>query len=161
MPFGLCNAPATFQRTMDKVLQEIKDKFVLVYLDDVIIFSKTFEEHIQHVKEVMKRVRDANLKLKAEKCYFTAKELQFLGHVVGKDGVKPDPEKVDKMINYPELKNIRELQGILGLFSYYRRFIKDFAQIADSLYKLLKKDTPYMWTQDQQKAFENLRNKLT
>jgi hypothetical protein len=161
MPFGLCNAPATFQRTMDKVLQGIKDKFVLVYLDDVIIFSKTLEEHIQHVEEVMKRIRNANLRLKAEKCYFAAKELQFLGHVVGKDGVKPDPEKVDKMINYPELKNIRELQGVLGLFSYYRRFIKDFAQIADLLYKLLKKDTPYMWTQDQQKAFENLRDKLT
>jgi hypothetical protein len=161
MPFGLCNAPATFQRTMDKVLQRIKDKFVLVYLDDVIIFSKTFEEHIQHVEEVMKRIRDANLRLKAEKCYFAAKVLQFLGHVVGKDGVKPNPEKVDKMINYSEPKNIRELREVLGLFSYYRRFIKDFAQIANPLYKLLKRDIPYMWTQDQQKAFENLRDKLT
>jgi hypothetical protein len=93
MPFGLYNAPATFQRTIDKVLQGIKDKFVLVYLDNVIIFSKTFEKHIQHVKEVMKRVRDANLKLKVEKCYFAAKELQFLRHVVGKDRVKSDPKK--------------------------------------------------------------------
>jgi hypothetical protein len=161
MPFGLCNAPVTFQRIMDKVLQGIKDKFVLVYLDDVIIFSKTFEEHIQHVEEVIKRIRDTNLRLKAEKCYFAAKELQFLEHVVEKDGVKPEPKKVDKMINYLEPKNIRELRGVLGLFSYYRQFIKDFAQIADPLYKLLKKDTPYMWTQDQQKAFENLRDRLT
>jgi hypothetical protein len=144
MPFGLCNTPATFQKTMDKVLQGIKDKFVLVYFNGVIIFSKTFEKHIQHVEEVMKRIRDANFRLKAEKCYFAVKELQFLGHVVGKDGVKPDPEKVDKMINYPEPKNIRELRGVLGLFSYYRRFIKYFAQIANPLYKLLKKDTPYM-----------------
>jgi 8-oxo-dGTP pyrophosphatase MutT (NUDIX family)/predicted aspartyl protease len=161
MPFGLCNAPATFQRTMDKVLAGIKEQFVLVYLDDVIIYSKTFKEHIQHLTEVLTRIRKANLRLKAEKCYFAATELQFLGHVVGKEGVKPDPEKVDKMVNYPEPKNIRELRGVLGLFSYYRRFIKDFAQLADPLYKLLKKDTVYEWTDLQQQAFENLREKLT
>ena len=161
MPFGLCNAPATFQRTMDKVLEGIKEKFVLVYLDDVIIYSKTFTEHIQHLIEVLDRIRRANLRLKAEKCYFAATELQFLGHVVGKEGVKPDPEKVDKMVNYPEPRNIRELRGVLGLFSYYRRFIKDFAQLADPLYKLLKKDVVYEWTELQQKAFENLREKLT
>ena len=161
MPFGLCNAPATFQRTMDKVLHGIKEKFVLVYLDDVIIYSKTCKEHLQHLTEVLNRIRHANLSLKAEKCNFIATELQFLGHVVGKDGVKPDPEKVEKMMNYPEPKNIRELRGVLGLFSYYRRFIKDFAQLADPLYQLLKKDTPYTWTESQQQAFENLREKLT
>jgi hypothetical protein len=120
MPFGLCNTPVTFQRTMDKVFQGIKNKFVLVYLDNVIIFLKTFEKYIQHVEEVMKRIRDTNFRLKVEKCYFAAKKLQFLGHVVGKDRVKPDPEKVDKMINYPKPKNIRELREVLDLFSYYR-----------------------------------------
>jgi hypothetical protein len=109
MPFGLCNAPVTFQRTMDKVLDGIKEKFVLVYLDDVIIYSKTFKEHMKHLTEVLNRIRQANLRLKAEKCHFVATELQFLGHVVGKEGVKPDPEKVDKMVNYPEPRNIREL----------------------------------------------------
>src|SRR5437764_550300 len=103
MPFGLCNAPATFQRTMDTVLCGIKEKFVLVYLDDVIIYSKTFSKHLQHIIEVLNRIREANLRLKAEKCHFAATELQFLGHVVGKEGVKPDPEKIDKMVNYPEL----------------------------------------------------------
>src|SRR3984957_16312710 len=161
MPFGLCNAPATFQRTMDQILQGIKEEFVLVYLDNVIIYSKTFKEHLQHLTKVLDRIRNANLSLKAEKCNFIATELQFLGHVVGKDGVKPDPEKVEKMMNYPEPRNIRELHGVLGLFSYYRRFIKDFTQLADSLYKLLKKDTPYEWTDSQQQAFENLREKLT
>ncbi|EXX64785.1 gag-pol fusion protein [Rhizophagus irregularis DAOM 197198w] len=161
MPFGLCNAPATFQRTMDKVLHKIKEKFVLVYLDDVIIYSKTFKDHIQHLKEVLNRIRKANLRLKAEKCHFAAAEHQFLGHVVGKEGVKPDPEKVNKMVNYPEPQNIRELRKVLGLFSYYRRFIKDFAKVADPMYKLLKKDAPYEWTNLQQKAFENLRDKLT
>jgi Reverse transcriptase (RNA-dependent DNA polymerase) len=88
MPFGLCNAPATFQRTMDKVLHEIKEKFVLVYLD-----SRTFKEHLQHLTEVLERIRNANLSLKSEKYNFIATELQFLGHVVGKDGVKPDLKK--------------------------------------------------------------------
>ena len=146
---------------MDKVLHGIKEKFVLVYLDDVIIYSKTFKDHLLHLEEVLNRIRKANLRLKAEKCHFAAAELQFLGHVVGKEGVKPDPEKVDKMVNYPEPQNIRELRGVLGLFSYYRRFIKDFAKVADPMYKLLKKDAPYEWTNLQQKAFEDLRNKLT
>jgi hypothetical protein len=161
MPFGLCNAPATFQRTMDKVLRGIKDDFVMVYLDDVIIYSKTFEEHLQHIDEVFGRIREANLRLKAEKCKFAAQELQFLGHVVGQDGVKPDPEKVDKIVNYPVPRNIRELRGVLGLFSYYRRFIKDFSQKASSLYELLKKENEYIWTKDQQEAFEELKQLIT
>src|SRR5439155_16468840 len=139
----LYNAPATFQRTMDKVLKGIKDLFVMVYLDDVIIYLKTFKEHLKHIEEVLDRIREANLRLKAEKCTFAADELQFLGHVVGKEGVKPDPEKVDKIVNYSVLRNIRELRGI---FSYYRRFIKDFSKKADSLYELLKKETAYSWT---------------
>src|SRR5215471_5792617 len=161
MPFGLCNAPATFQRTMDKVLGDIKDKFVMVYLDDVIIYSNTFEEHLKYVEEVLKRIRIAGLRLKAEKCKFAAQELQFLGHIVGKEGVNPDPEKVDKIVNYPVPKNIRELRGVLGLFSYYRRFIKDFAKKAEPLYSLLKKDIEYKWTSEQQKVFEELKEKIT
>ena len=161
MPFGLCNAPATFQRTMDKVLKDLKDKFVMVYLDDVIIYSKTFNEHLQHIEQVFERIQSANLRLKAEKCKFAANELQFLGHVVGSEGVKPDPEKVDKIVNYPVPKNIRELRGVLGLFSYYRRFIKDFSQRADPLYELLKKESNYEWTEKQQKAFEELKQKIT
>ncbi|CAB5189428.1 uncharacterized protein LOC112639130 [Rhizophagus irregularis DAOM 181602=DAOM 197198] len=88
-------------------------------------------------------------------------QIQFLDYVVGKQGVKPDPEKVDKMINYPEPQNIKELHGVLGLFSYYQYFIKDFAKVADPMYKLLKKDVLYEWTNLQQEAFENLRDKLT
>ena len=161
MPFGLCNASATFQRTMDKVLKGIKDQFVMVYLDDVIIYSKTFNEHLGHIEEVFNRIKKANLRLKAEKCKFGAKELQFLGHVVGSDGVKPDPEKVNKIVNYPVPKNIRELRGVLGLFSYYRRFIKDFSKRADSLYELLKKEVEYKWTEKQQKAFNELKELIT
>ena len=161
MPFGLCNAPATFQRTMDYVLGDIKGKFVMVYLDDVIIYSKTFEDHMIHLKEVLKRIEDAQLRLKAEKCYFAASELQFLGHVVGKNGIEPDPEKVEKIVNYSSPTNLRDLRGALGLFSYYRRFIKNFSQIADPLYELLKKDVPYQWTERQQQAFDTLKERLS
>src|SRR6266487_3209359 len=117
MPFGLCNAPATFQRIMNKVLGDSIHKYVMVYLDDVIIYSKSFEEHLRHIEDVLNRIRRVNLRLKAEKCHFGASELQFLGHVVGKDGVKPDPEKVEKIENYTIPRNIRELRGALGLFS--------------------------------------------
>src|SRR5690349_21327748 len=103
----------------------------MIYLDDVIIYFKTFEEHLKYIKEVFDQIRNANLRLKAEKCYFAAEELQFLGHVVGKDGVKPDPEKVDKVANYLIPTNLRDLRGALGLFSYYQRFIKDFSQLAE------------------------------
>ena len=161
MPFGLCNAPATFQRTMDYVLGDIKGKFVMVYLDDVIIYSKTFEDHMIHLKEVLKRIEDAQLRLKAEKYYFAASKLQFLGHVVGKNGIEPDPEKVDKIVNYSSPINLRDLRGALGLFSYYRRFIKNFSQIADPLYELLKKDVPYQWTERQQQAFDILKERLS
>ena len=119
MPFGLCNAPATFQHIMNKVLGEAIGKYVMVYLDDVIIYSRTFEEHLRHIENALNKIRGANLRLKAEKCHFGATELPFLGHVVGKDGVKPDPEKIDKVANYPEPRNLRDLRGVLGLFSYY------------------------------------------
>src|ERR1044071_3973262 len=99
MPFGLCNAPATFQRIINKILGTSIEKYVMVYLDDVIIYSHTFEEHLKHLEEVLNRIHEANLRLKAEKCYFGANELQFLGHVVGEDGIKPDPEKVEKIRN--------------------------------------------------------------
>src|SRR3984957_7233593 len=161
MPFGLCNIPATFQRTMNQILRDIIDKFIWVYLDDVLLYSKQFNEHLAHIEEVFNRIRKAELRLKAEKYHFVDTELQFLGHVVGKEGVKPDPEKIQKMVDYPEPQNIKELRGVLGLFSYYRRFIQDFAQIADPLYYLLKKDIEYSWTKNQQKAFEELRDRLT
>ena len=99
--------------------------------------------------------------MKAEKCHFCAKEQQFLGHVVGEDGIKPDPAKIEKVLNYPVPTNIRDLREVLGLFSYYRHFIKDFSKIADPLYQLLKKDVPYEWTSEQQQAFEILKAKLT
>lgn len=161
MPFGLTNAPATFQRLMDRIFYDIKDKYVLVYLDDINIFSNTFEEHIQHLTEVLERFRQADLKLNLEKCHFCKKELAFLGHIVSEKGIQPDPGKVEKVQNFPIPTNLTELRGFIGLASYYRRFIKDFASIVEPMHRLMRKNIPYIWNEDCQKAFEILKEKLT
>jgi hypothetical protein len=161
MPFGLTNAPATFQRLMDRVFYDIKDKYVLVYLDDINIYSSTFEEHMQHLKEVLERFRRANLKLNLDKCHFCKREISFLGHLVNEEGIKPDPTKVDKVKNFPIPTNTTELRGFIGLASYYRRFVQDFATIVEPMNRLLRKDIPFIWNEACGKAFEFLKEKLT
>ncbi|GES85289.1 KRAB-A domain-containing protein [Rhizophagus clarus] len=160
MPFGLCNAPGTFQRCMDNILKDMLWKNTMVYLDDVNIYSKTFEEHLQHLEEVLKRVEKAGLKINPEKCHFCTQSLQFLGHIVTNKGILPDPSKVDAIKNYSVPKNLTQLRAFLGLASYYRRFIKDFSKISTPLYMLLKKDIPYEWNQDRHQVFQFLKEKL-
>jgi hypothetical protein len=115
----------------------------VVYLDDITIYSKTFEEHCQHLQTVFKALEKANLKLNTEKCFFFLNELKFLGHIVRKDGIKPDEEKIAKVKNFPTPTNVRQIRGFLGLASYYRKFIKEFSKIAKPLNLLLQKDQPY------------------
>ena len=160
MPFGLCNAPATFQRLMDDVLEGILWKFVVVYLDDLNVYSTTFEQHLEHLRIVFERLKKAGLKLNPEKCFFAKKELTFLGYLISSEGIHTDPAKIDKVKNFPIPKNLTQLRGFLGLASYYRRFIKDFSKIANPLNKLLRKDNPYLWTSAQQNAFELLKQHL-
>ena len=107
MPFGLCNAPATFQRAMDNVLRNIKGKFVLVYLDDIIIFSKNYEKHLQHLQQVFDYLRKADLKINSKKCYFCTKKIQFLKHVINEKKVKLDPAKIEKIVNILAPRNKR------------------------------------------------------
>ena len=161
MPFGLAYAPGTFQRLMNNILHDYLGRFVAVYLDDIIIYSKgTFENHIGHLKQVFETLRRANLKIKLKKCYFCLPNIHFLGHIVGQDGIKPDPEKIEKIKNFPEPRNVSQLRSALGLFSYYRRFIKDFSKIARPLNTLLKKEEKYLWTNKQQRAFDFLKERL-
>ena len=161
MPFGLSYAPGTFQRLMNHVLQEYLGRFVAVYLDDVIIYSNgTFEQHLDYLHQVFETLRRACLKLKIKKCFFCFPNIHFLGHVVGRDGIRPDPEKIEKVKNYPVSINLIQLRATLGLFSYYRKFIKDFSRIARPINNLLKKDIPFKWTQKQQTAFEQLKEML-
>src|SRR3954471_16219067 len=133
MPFGLTNAPATFQQLIDSVIAGLKWTVCLVYLDDIIIFSQTFEEHLNKLTLVFDRLREANLKLKGSKCRFCLPEVQFLGHTVGPEGIRPDPEKVKAVHEFPQPQNLRQLQSFLGLTSYYRKFMKDYAKIAHPL----------------------------
>jgi len=161
MPFGLCNAPATFQRLMDMVLAGLLWKSCLVYLDDVIIIGKTFTEHLQHLRAVFERFREAGLKLKPKKCQFCAQQVGFLGHIVSADGVRTDPAKTEKVAQWPIPTSRREVQQFLGLANYYRRFVKDFASIAKPLHRLTEKTAKFDWTDECLAAFKELRNKLT
>lgn len=140
MPFGLKNAPATFQRVMDNVLRNLTNEICLVYLDDVIIFSTSLQEHIQNLKSVFNRLRKANLKIQPDKCEFLRTEVSYLGHVVTPDGVKPNPDKIHAIKNYPIPKTATEIKAFLGLLGYYRKFIKDFADLTKPFTKCLKKD---------------------
>lgn len=160
MPFGLCNAPATFQRLMDQVLDDYLWRFVVVYLDDLNIFSKTFDEHLNHLRMVFDRLKSAGLKLKPSKCSFVRKELYFLGYKVSDQGIQTDPRKIEKVKNYPVPKNVTQIRQFLGLASYYRRFIRDFSKIAAPLNWLLRKDQKFHWTPKQQEAFETLKKHL-
>ena len=141
MPFGLKNAPGTFQRLMNYVLQDYLGKFVAVYLDDIIIYSKTFEQHLDHVKMVFDALTKAILKIKLKKCYFCFPNIAFLGHIVGRSGISVDPEKVKKIKDFPQPTNLTDLRAALRLFSYYRKFVKDFSKIAAPMTALLKNNT--------------------
>ena len=160
MPFSLKNAPATFQRLMNKVLHQLIGNFCVVYLDDIIIYSTTFQDHCKHLQLVIERLQKANLKIKLEKCSFALHELEYLGHIVGSNGIKPDSKKLQTMKNLPMPKTPKEVRMALGLFSYYRRFIQNFAKIAGPLHDLTKKNKEWNWTNQHQDSFNTLKQKL-
>ena len=160
MGFGLCNAPATFQRLMEIALAGLQWSTCLVYLDDILVFSKSFEEHLQCLAKVFNRLMEAGLKLKAKKCAFARKEVPFLGHIVSKEGLHVDPSKVETVMNYEPPKNLTEVWRFLGMTGYYRRFIPEFAKTATPLFNLLKKDESFEWNEKCQDAFDELKSKL-
>jgi len=161
MPFGLCNAGATFQRLMDLVLTGLNLEICLVYLDDIVVFSTTPEEHLKRLTQVLERLKQANLKLKPSKCKLMQRQVVFLGHIVSGQGIATDPEKTRLVEQWPEPVNIKQLRGYLGLTGYYRRFVRDYAKIAAPLNKLTRKHQPFVWTEECQQAFEQLKTRLT
>ncbi|KAL2076396.1 hypothetical protein ACEWY4_028006 [Coilia grayii] len=161
MPMGLVNAPPTFQHLMQLVLQGLSWKTCLVYLDYIIVYSNTFAEHLLHLKDVFERLRAANLKVKPSKCDFAQPQVTFLGHVVSSAGLQPDPKNIDKVRDWPTPENPTEVRAFLGLCSYYRRFIHQFAKISQPLHALTQKGKPYSWTEVEQNAFDTLRHALT
>lgn len=161
MPFGLCNAPSTFERLMENVLAGLQFEILLIYLDDVIIPCKDFQDGIERLETVFQRFRKAELKLKAKKCTLFQKEVIYLGHKVSENGIETDPAKVEAVRDWPVPKDTHEVRSFMGLCSYYRRFVKDFAKLAVPLHNLTKKNSKFDWTEECQKSFEMLKEKLT
>lgn len=161
MPFGLINAPATFQRIMNNILNGILGNECFVYLDDIIIFSNSFESHLPKLRNVFNRLRENQLFIQPDKSEFIHGQLPYLGFIISQNGIKPNPAKVDSIRNFPEPKNVRSIQQFLGLAGFYRRFIQDYSKIIKPLTSLLRKDTPFVWTSECQKSFENLKEELT
>ncbi|XP_051161523.1 uncharacterized protein LOC127281712 [Leptopilina boulardi] len=160
MPMGIKNAPPTFQRLLNNVLGGMLDSEAFVYLDDIIIYSDTLEEHDRRARRLYNRLREANLKLQPDKCEFLKKEVAYLGHIVGADGVKPNPVKIKAIKHFPVPKTPKEVRSFLGLSGYYRRFIKEYAKAAKPLSDLLKKTEEWNWGIPQQKSFKRLRKAL-
>lgn len=160
MPFGLHSAPATFQRLLDQVLGPELEPNVLVYLDDIIIVSQTFDEHLRHLTEVFRRLRQAKLRLNPEKCHFCRDQLKYLGHVVDRHGIRTDPEKVSAVSNWPAPTTVRRVRQFLGMASWYRRFVGNFSTIATPLTRLTCKGSKWTWGPDEENAFHQLKQAL-
>ena len=161
MPFGLCKAPATFERLMETVLSGLQWQVCLIYLDDVIVYGKTFEEMVHNLELVFDKLKAAGLKLKANKCTLFAKQVKYLGHVISETGVQTDAEKNDSIKKWPEPVNKTQVRSFLGLCSYYRKFIANFAGIARPLHRLTEASVAFKWTHECQIAFDALKTKLT
>ena len=161
MPFGLCNAPATFERLMEAVLSGLHWNSLLVYLDDVIVFGQSFEQELERLREVFERFRRAQLKLNPKKCHLFQKEVQYLGHVVSPNGIQTDPDKCASVRDWPVPADKMQLRSFLGLCTYYRRFVRGFASIAAPLHNLTKEGQNFEWDSKCQTAFETLKIKLT
>jgi hypothetical protein len=145
---------------MNKVLNGMLNRGVVVYLDDINIYIKTFEEYLEKLEEVFRRIKVAGLKIKPSKCKFAKSELTFLGHVISNKGILPDPDKIEKVKNFPRPTNITGIRSFLGLASYYRKFIKDFSTLAKPMNNLIKKNEPFIWTQKQEDSFNTLKQVL-
>ncbi|XP_063895318.1 uncharacterized protein LOC135118122 [Helicoverpa armigera] len=161
MPFGLKNAPATFQKLMNTVLSGLQGLHCYVYLDDCIIYSQNLQSHIDKLKLIFDRFREYNLKLQPAKCEFLRREVAYLGHIITDKGVCPNPDKIKAVTQFPTPKNPKDIKSFLGLVGYYRRFIENFSKITKPLTSLLKKDVSFIWSSEQENAFNILKQKLT
>jgi len=159
MPFGLCNAPATFQCVMNAVLAPCLRRSVLVFMDDILVYSPSLTEHVEHLSEVLKLLREAKLFVKGSKCSFACDSLEYLGHIISAKGVATDPKKTQAMVDWPQPTTLTELRGFLGLTGYYRKFVRNYAIIAKPLTNLLKKKG-FEWSDQATAAFQALKQAM-
>ncbi|KAL0543903.1 hypothetical protein IC582_019008 [Cucumis melo] len=160
MSFGLTNAPAVFMDLMNRVFREFLDTFVIVFIDDILIYSKTEAEHEEHLRMVLQTLRDNKLYAKFSKCEFWLKQVSFLGHVVSKAGVSVDPAKIEAVTGWTRPSTVSEVRSFLGLAGYYRRFVENFSRIATPLTQLTRKGVPFVWSKACEDSFQNLKQKL-
>lgn len=161
MPFGVANGPATWQRLINQCLMEFLNEFCVAYLDDILIYSNTLEEHHAHVRRVLKRLKDWDLQVDVDKCDFHVKETKFLGVIVGTEGLRMDPSKIESITNWESPKSVRDVRSFLGFANFYRRFIQGFSAKAKPLTRLTGKDVPFIWGTEEQGAFDSLKKSVT
>ena len=161
MPFGLTNAPAAFMDLMNRVFHPYLDKFVIVFIDDILVYSKDKEEHGEHLKIGLQTLRDRQLYAKFSKYEFWLEEVVFLGHVINKQGIHVDPKKVEAVVQWERPKNVTEIRSFLGLAGYYRRFVEDFSILAAPLTQLTRKGVKFEWNEKREQSFQMLKEKLT
>lgn len=157
MPFGLKNAPATFQRLMEIVLRELLGVICIVYIDDIIIYTPTMEQHFTDIQVILQKLQSTGLTLNQKKSKLCLREISFLGHVVNSQGVTADSSKVEAIHTYPVPENLKEVQRFLGLAGWYHRFVPNFSLIAEPLNALNKKNKSFQWTHQCQQAFDHLK----
>ena len=161
MPFGLTNAPAAFMDLMNRVFQPYLDQFVVVFVDDILIYSKSEVENEDHLRIVLQLLRDHQLYAKFSKCEFWLTEVGFLGHVVSTSSVSVDPRKVEVVMSWEKPKSVFEIRSFLGLAGYYRRFIEDFSRLAAPMTRLTRKEVKFVWDDSCERAFQELKRRLT
>ncbi|KAL0556465.1 hypothetical protein IC582_004979 [Cucumis melo] len=157
MSFGLTNAPAVFIDLMNKVFREFLETFVIVFIDDILIYSKTEVEHEEHLRMVLETLRANKLYAKFSKCVFWLKQVSFLGHMVSKVGASMDPAKIEAVTSWPRPSTVSEVRSFLGLAGYYRRFVENFSCIATPLTQLTRKGAPFVWSKACEDSFQNLK----
>src|SRR3954471_14134528 len=161
MSFGLTNAPATFSRLMNSIFMEYLDKFVVVYLDDILIYSKNEEEHAEHVRMVLMKLRELHLYAKFSKCEFWLPAVTYLGYVISSKGIAVNPERVQAVLEWTPPELVKQVRSFLGLASYCRRFVENFSKVAKPLTELLKKDKKFDWTPKCEEIIQELKRRLT
>ena len=160
MSFGLTNAPITFMDMMNRVFKDYLEKFMIVFIDDILVYSQSETEHEQHLRLVLQRLKEHKLYAKFSKCEFWLPQVTFLGHIVSKEGILVDPSKIEAVRDWPRPSSVPELRSFLGLEGYYRRFVEGFSRIATPLTELTRKKTKYVWTDRCENSFKELKRRL-
>lgn len=161
LPFGLTNAPATFMCLMNNIFHQYLDKFVLIFIDDILVYSRNIKEHEEHLRLVLQTLREHQLYGKFSKCDFYKEQIQYLGHIISKEGIAVDPEKIKTIMEWPTPKDVADIRYFIGLARYYRRFVESFSRVAYPITSLQKKGKIFKWTMECPQSFEQLKQLLT